>query len=98
MLPEDLPLTPEEIGRLIKASGYSQKELARQLNVSDAAISKWVNGLGAPSRDNAHKLRALIPRPDHARWWAAYVAEANARVVSNRLPPPSTSEESPVEG
>jgi len=87
VLPEDLPLTPDEIVKLLKASGYNQKELAKQLKLSDATVSKWVNGLGNPSRDSADKLRALKPRPDHIRPWNAYVAEAKARVVSNRLPP-----------
>jgi len=87
VLPEELPLTPDEIRKLIKASGHNQKELADELGLSEATVSKWVNGLGTPSRDNADKLRALRPRPSSIREWNTYVAEAKARVVANRLPP-----------
>src|SRR4051812_33402573 len=86
MLSEELPLTPEEIGRLMKAAGYNQKELAEQVKLSEATVSKWVNGLGTPSRDNADKLRALVPKPDHIRSWHTSLAEAKARIVSNRNP------------
>ena len=87
MLPEELPLTPDEIRKLLEASGYNQKELAAELDLSDATVSKWVTGQGRPLRDNADKLRALRPRPDHIREWNTYVAEARARVLINRQPP-----------
>ena len=81
MIPEELPLTPEEIGRLIKASGRNQKSLAAELGVREATVSQWVTGSGSPSRDNADKLRALKPLPVAQREWVAYLADVRARVA-----------------
>ncbi|HLL54602.1 MAG TPA: helix-turn-helix domain-containing protein [Myxococcaceae bacterium] len=81
VIPEELPLTPEEIGRLIKASGRNQKSLAAELGVREATVSQWVTGSGSPSRDNADKLRALKPLPVAQREWVAYLADVRARVA-----------------
>lgn len=46
------PPEAKQIGRLIreqrKAKGWTQKELAEMLNVTDKAVSKWENGEGLP--------------------------------------------------
>lgn len=45
-------MTTEQFGKFIaeqrKAKGYTQKELAEKLSVTDKAISRWENGHGYP--------------------------------------------------
>ncbi|HLL83005.1 MAG TPA: helix-turn-helix domain-containing protein [Longimicrobium sp.] len=87
MISEELPLTPEEIARLIKASGRNQKSVAAELGVRSATVSNWVNGMGSPSHENAAKLRALKPLPRAVPDWTAYLADVKARIARNRNPP-----------
>jgi len=49
----------KRIAALRKQKGWSQAELAKQLNVSDKAISKWENG-GTPGIDLFPKLAELF--------------------------------------
>ena len=44
----DSAKTGSFISRLRKEKGYTQKELARMLNVSDKAVSRWETGKGFP--------------------------------------------------
>ena len=87
MISEELPLTPEEIARLIKASGRNQKSFAAELGIRPATVSNWVNGVGSPSHENAAKLRALKPLPRAVPEWTAYMADVKARIARNRNPP-----------
>jgi DNA-binding transcriptional regulator YiaG len=87
VISEELPLTPEEIARLIKASGRNQKSVAAELGVRSATVSNWVNGVGSPSHENAAKLRALKPLPRALPDWTAYLADVKARIARNRNPP-----------
>ena len=87
MISEELPLTPEEIARLIKASGRNQKAVAAELGIRPSTVSNWVNGVGSPSHENAARLRALKPLPKAVPDWTAYMADVKARIARNRNPP-----------
>ncbi len=45
---------------LRKKAGLSQNELARQLNVTNKAVSKWENGKNKPSTETLRKLARLF--------------------------------------
>lgn len=68
---------PENIGRLIKEAlermGYTQAQLARELDVTPATVNNWISGRTSPSGKNRTELeRVLGPfRPQQsevARW------------------------------
>ena len=48
------------ISFLRKRAGYTQKELADRLGVSDKAVSKWERGLGLPDISSLRKLSILL--------------------------------------
>ena len=48
------------IAFLRKRAGYTQKELAERLGVSDKAVSKWERGLGLPDISSLRKLSVLL--------------------------------------
>lgn len=45
----------------LTGGSYSQLRLGELLGVSDAIISRWENGRGAPGRDYLNALVALLP-------------------------------------
>ncbi|MCL2848041.1 MAG: helix-turn-helix transcriptional regulator [Firmicutes bacterium] len=51
--------TADRLIKLRKKSGYSQEELAEQLNISRQAISKWERGESLPDTENLIGLAAL---------------------------------------
>lgn len=51
------------IGELIKRSGYQRKELATELNVSQATISDWSTGKKTPRGNNLNNLSVLFNVP-----------------------------------
>lgn len=50
----------EKIALLRRQTGWSQEELANQLNVSRQAVSKWESGASIPDLDKVLKLSALF--------------------------------------
>lgn len=60
----DLPMDIEKIGHAIaylrKRAGYTQKDLADRIGVSDKAVSKWERGLGLPEIGYLRKLSILL--------------------------------------
>ncbi len=48
------------VAELRKAKGYSQFQLAKMMNVSDKAVSKWENGNSRPRTTACTKLAALL--------------------------------------
>lgn len=48
------------IAFLRKRAGYTQKDLAERLGVSDKAVSKWERGLGLPDISSLRKLSILL--------------------------------------
>ena len=48
------------IAYLRKRAGYTQKDLADRLGVSDKAVSKWERGLGLPDVSLLGKLSILL--------------------------------------
>jgi len=48
------------IAYLRKRAGYTQKDLAERLGVSDKAVSKWERGLGLPDISSLRKLSILL--------------------------------------
>lgn len=50
----------EKIALLRRQNGWSQEELADQLNVSRQAVSKWEGGMSIPDLDKILKLSALF--------------------------------------
>lgn len=50
----------EKLQALRKARGWSQEELATQINVSRQALSKWESGASAPDTENVVALSRLF--------------------------------------
>lgn len=56
----DVEKVSKAIAYLRKRAGYTQKELAERLGVSDKAVSKWERGLGLPDISSLRKLSILL--------------------------------------
>jgi transposase len=63
LTPEQLEERRLEAGRLLRAGGLSQAEIARRLGVSRAAVSQWAKRL----TDAPHGSKALKRRPKPGR-------------------------------
>ena len=50
----------EKLQALRKARGWSQEELATQINVSRQALSKWESGASVPDTENVIALSRLF--------------------------------------
>ena len=50
----------EKLQALRKARGWSQEELATQINVSRQALSKWESGASVPDTENVVALSRLF--------------------------------------
>ena len=48
-----------QLYRLRIKNGYSQEDIAQQLNISDGAVSKWENGESKPTTDKIIKLAKI---------------------------------------
>ena len=53
----------EKLQALRKARGWSQEELAQQINVSRQALSKWESGASVPDTENVVALSRLFGVP-----------------------------------
>lgn len=56
----DIDKVSKAITFLRKRAGYTQKELADRLGISDKAVSKWERGLGLPDISSLRKLSVLL--------------------------------------
>jgi len=56
----NLTETGQIIMRQRKVAGYTQKSLARELNITDKAVSKWERGVCLPDATNLSKLSMLL--------------------------------------
>ena len=56
----DIEKVSKAIAFLRKRAGYTQKELADRLGVSDKAVSKWERGQGLPDISSLRKLSVLL--------------------------------------
>lgn len=56
----DIEKVSKAIAFLRKRAGYTQKDLAERLGVSDKAVSKWERGLGLPDISSLRKLSVLL--------------------------------------
>lgn len=56
----DVEKVSKAIAYLRKRAGYTQKELAERLGISDKAVSKWERGLGMPDISSLRKLSILL--------------------------------------
>lgn len=56
----DVKKVGKAIAYLRKRAGYTQKELADRIGVSDKAVSKWERGLGLPEISYLRKLSILL--------------------------------------
>lgn len=50
----------ERIAESIKSSGYTQKEIAKMLNISESNITNWKKGDNLPSIDILYKLCIIL--------------------------------------
>lgn len=51
---------PERITSVIKTSGYTQKQLAEMLHISESNISNWKKGDNLPSLDVLYQLCLIL--------------------------------------
>ena len=56
----DVVRVAKAISYLRKRAGFTQKDLAERLGVSDKAVSKWERGLGLPDVSLLGKLSILL--------------------------------------
>ena len=59
-------LRAERLARVndaIQGSGYNQTEIARAMDVSKAAVSRWMTGASCPTRDKIVALEKLLGLP-----------------------------------
>ncbi len=50
----------ERIAESIKSSGYTQKDIAKMLNISESNITNWKKGDNLPSIDILYKLCVIL--------------------------------------
>lgn len=50
----------ERVAEAIRNSKFSQKEIAKQLNISESNITNWKKGENLPSVDILYKLCVLL--------------------------------------
>jgi transcriptional regulator with XRE-family HTH domain len=67
MLPEkSRRMTTKEIEELLKLKGWSQRQLADELEVTEGAVSRWV-------------AAGRVPRGPAAKWMRTWLTEARAK-------------------
>ena len=50
----------DKIRLLLARNGMTQTKLSKELNISQAAIAKWVNGTSRPSPDNLFQMSKIF--------------------------------------
>ncbi|MFQ7034750.1 MAG: helix-turn-helix domain-containing protein [Candidatus Borkfalkia sp.] len=50
----------ERFTEVLKVSGYTQKQLAKQLNITEGNITNWKKGENLPSVDVLYRLCILL--------------------------------------
>ena len=56
----DVAKVGKAIAYLRKRAGYTQRDLADRIGISDKAVSKWERGLGLPEIGYLRKLSILL--------------------------------------
>lgn len=76
----------EKLQALRKARGWSQEELATQINVSRQALSKWESGASVPDTENVVALSRLFGvSTDYLLTGQPHAGDAAAMLRSRRL-------------
>ncbi len=57
-------MNAQEIAELMHLMGWSQVEMARELNADESTVSRWLNGIQKPSGTASKFMRRLL---DEAR-------------------------------
>jgi len=52
----------EEIRKIIKETGWTQEDLAREIGVTTATVNRWLNGRTRPSRLAIRMLERVIEK------------------------------------
>jgi DNA-binding transcriptional regulator YiaG len=55
-----MKIEPVDIKAIRLELGFTQEDLARKLNVSLSAVSKWEQGVSSPSRLAREKIEKLV--------------------------------------
>ena len=55
------------LGRALKEKEWSQRELARRLDISPSTVTRWLNGSRVPDRVHMRDLKRLL-KVDTAVW------------------------------
>lgn len=50
----------DKIRLLLARNGMTQTKLSKELNISQAAIAKWINGTSRPSPDNLFQMSKIF--------------------------------------
>ncbi len=71
----------KRISEAIQASNYSQKEIAKLLNISESNITNWKKGQNLPSVDILYKLCILLN--ESADYLLGLEDESGAKIYNN---------------
>lgn len=82
-------LTPEEIRKAIDVLGITQKDLAAQLGLAEATVSRWCTGAVIQSRASDRMLRLFFVCPESRRILASIANDPTIGTVAVR--PPDTA-------
>lgn len=85
---EEQLMNLQKLGNFIakkrKEHGYTQKDLADYIGISDKAISKWERGLSAPDIDNFEKLASAL-NVKLTDFWENGISSAKSEPVDNTI-------------
>ncbi len=87
---EELMILADKIAQLRRQNGWSQEELAYQLNVSRQAVSKWESGSSIPELDKILNMSRLFNVSTD------YLLKDELETPENTLTVPSDSDELPA--
>lgn len=63
---EELELTAKEVGhnirKLIRTSGITQSDVAARAGITEAMMSRYINGNSMPSLDKAYRIAKILGR------------------------------------
>lgn len=56
-------LDKDKVKKIIRTNGYTQKEVAEELQVSQSTVSDWLNGTTHPNKQNIDALAKYLSVP-----------------------------------